>query len=113
MPVAASAAAWSGSIPRSNPCGKRRCLSCPNARLCAVAGSEVRDARDREPALILPCARVHIPPPTLSRIRGLAAEAIDWDYLGATAEWHGVASLMLNHLRAAGAPRPAEVITRL
>lgn len=74
---------------------------------------DVRKDRDRERALLLLCARVRIPAADHPRIRALTAQTLDWDDVVETADWHGVASLLLKSLQSAGADVPRMVLERL
>ena len=58
-----------------------------------------REARS-EYGLLLACARMVLPPDGKERLRALLAQPLDWDWLLAAAERHGLLPLLYTHLKA-------------
>jgi hypothetical protein len=63
--------------------------------------------------LLLVCARPHIDSETARRVRELAAQPLEWDYLVQTSVSHGLLPLLYTNLKAASAVVPQDHLDRL
>ena len=74
------------------------------------------DSVNREKQLLICCARTRVSPPVAQRIRDLAAQPLDWDYVLYEAEENSLTPLLAKHLAefapAALPPASAELLNK-
>jgi len=75
--------------------------------------SSAISSASREKQLLFCCARREVNPETAARIRELAAQLLDWDYVVSQADEHSIIPLLERSLRRTAAPVPTESAAKI